>query len=143
MLRYVISMTDTSSNISDTASGIASDTASDTASQATPSIFEKIIAREIPSDIVYEDEHYIAIKDIAPRAPVHLLVIPKERSQRLDEIQDTEAMGRLWLVATKIAREHASDYRLVVNCGEGGGQVVFHTHIHILAGWENGPTSDV
>ena len=63
-------------------------------------------------------------------------------TERLDEITDAAELGRLWLTATKVAREHADDYRLVVNCGEGGGQVVFHTHIHILAGWQNGPESD-
>ena len=105
-------------------------------------LFERIIAREIPSQIVYEDENYIAIKDIAPKAPIHLLVIPKRVTKRVDEITDPAEMGRLWLKATEIAREQAPDYRLVVNCGAGGGQMVFHTHIHILAGWEGGPDND-
>jgi histidine triad (HIT) family protein len=110
---------------------------------ASPTLFERIIAREIPSDIVYEDDGYIAIRDIAPKAPIHLLVIPKRVSARLDEITDAGEMGRLWLTAVKVARQHADDYRLLVNSGEKGGQVVFHTHIHILAGWEDGPESDV
>lgn len=110
---------------------------------APSSIFQKIIDRQIPSEIVYEDDDYIAIKDINPRAPIHLLVIPKKLSQRLDEIEDAAEMGRLWLTASKVARQNAADYRLVVNCGKGGGQVVFHTHIHILAGWKNGPEADV
>ncbi|QFP76655.1 histidine triad nucleotide-binding protein [Deinococcus sp. AJ005] len=109
---------------------------------ASPTLFTRIIAREIPSDIVYEDENYIAIRDIAPKAPIHLLVIPKKVSARLDEITDAQEMGHLWLTAVKVARQHAADYRLLVNSGEKGGQVVFHTHIHILAGWENGPDSD-
>lgn len=109
---------------------------------ASPTLFERIIAREIPADIVYEDEHYIAIRDIAPKAPVHLLVIPKRVSARLDEISDADEMGRLWLTAVKVARQHAEDYRLLVNSGAKGGQVVFHTHIHILAGWEHGPEGD-
>ena len=109
---------------------------------ASPTLFERIIARDIPSDIVYEDDDYIAIRDIAPKAPIHLLVIPKRVSARLDEITDAAEMGRLWLTAVKVARQHAADYRLLVNSGEGGGQVVFHTHIHILAGWEHGPDSD-
>ena len=109
---------------------------------SSPTLFERIIAREIPSEIVYEDEHYICIKDIAPKAPIHLLVIAKKVSARVDEITDPNEMGQLWLTATKIARQQAPDYRLLVNCGEGGGQVVFHTHIHILAGWEGGPDSD-
>lgn len=107
-----------------------------------PTLFERIIAREIPSEIVYEDDAYIAIKDIAPKAPIHLLVIPKKVSARVDEITDAQDMGELWLTAVKVARQHAEDYRLVVNCGPGGGQVIFHTHIHILAGWEGGPDRD-
>ncbi|GGM00438.1 histidine triad nucleotide-binding protein [Deinococcus aerophilus] len=110
---------------------------------ASPTLFERIITREIPSDIVYEDDGYIAIRDIAPKAPIHLLVIPKRVSARLDEITDAGEMGRLWLTAVKVARQHADDYRLLVNSGKKGGQVVFHTHIHILAGWEHGPESDV
>lgn len=109
---------------------------------ASPTLFERIIAREIPSQIVFEDEHYIAIRDIAPKAPIHLLVIPKKVSERVDEITDAAEMGELWLTATRVARQHAQDYRLVVNCGPGGGQMVFHTHVHILAGWENGPDND-
>ena len=104
-------------------------------------LFERIIAREIPAEIVYEDDAYIAIRDIAPKAPIHLLVIPKRVTTRVDEITDPLEMGRLWLKATELAREQAPDYRLVVNCGAGSGQMVFHTHIHILAGWEGGPDS--
>lgn len=110
---------------------------------ASLTLFDRIIAREIPSDIVYEDDGYIAIRDIAPKAPIHLLVIPKKFSARLDGITDAGEMGQLWLTAVKVAGQHAGDYRLLVNSGEKGGQVVFHTHIHILAGWENGPESDV
>lgn len=108
----------------------------------TPTLFERIIAREIPSEIVYEDDAYIAIRDIAPKAPIHLLVIPKKVSARVDEITDPVEMGELWLTAVKVAQQHAQDYRLLVNCGQDGGQVVFHTHIHVLAGWEHGPDSD-
>ena len=109
---------------------------------SSPTLFERIIARELPSEIVYEDDQYICIKDIAPKAPIHLLVIPKKVTTRVDEITDEGEMGRLWLKATQIARQHAPDYRLVANCGKGGGQMVFHTHIHILAGWEGGPSDD-
>ncbi|SMB90725.1 histidine triad nucleotide-binding protein [Deinococcus hopiensis] len=109
---------------------------------AGPTLFERIIAREIPAAVVYEDDRFIAIRDIAPKAPIHLLVIPKKVTARVDEIEDAEEMGQLWLTAVKVARQHAADYRLAVNCGPGGGQVVFHTHIHVLAGWENGPDSD-
>ncbi|MBZ9749458.1 histidine triad nucleotide-binding protein [Deinococcus sp. HMF7604] len=107
-----------------------------------PTLFERIIARALPSEIVYEDERYIAIRDIAPKAPIHLLVIPKKVTARLDDITDTAELGDLWQTAIKVARQHAQDYRLVVNCGEGGGQVVFHTHIHVLAGWDGAPESD-
>ncbi|PTA69595.1 histidine triad nucleotide-binding protein [Deinococcus arcticus] len=109
---------------------------------AETTLFQRIIARELPSEIVYEDHGYIAIRDIAPRAPIHLLVIPKKVSARLDELTDPAEMGELWLTAVKVARMHAADYRLVVNCGAGGGQVVFHTHIHVLAGWPDGPEGD-
>ncbi len=105
-------------------------------------LFERIIAREIPSSIVYEDDQYIAIKDIAPKAPIHLLVIPKKVSARMDEITDPNELASLWLTAVKVAQQQAKDYRLLVNSGAGGGQVIFHTHIHILAGWENGPDTD-
>lgn len=105
---------------------------------AEPTLFERIIARQIPAQIVYEDDDYIAIKDIAPKAPIHWLVIPKKFSARVDEITDAHEMGRLWLMATQIARQELTDYRLVVNAGKGGGQEVFHTHIHILGGWNGG-----
>ncbi|MFC5847791.1 histidine triad nucleotide-binding protein [Deinococcus petrolearius] len=108
-----------------------------------PTLFERIIRRELPSDVVYEDEDYIAIRDIAPKAPIHLLVIPKRVTTRVDEITDPAEMGRLWLKATEVARQQAPDYRLVANCGPGGGQMVFHTHIHILAGWDGGPEGDL
>ena len=102
-------------------------------------IFERIIDREIPSDIVYEDDGYIAIRDITPKAPIHVLVIPKQFSARLDEIGDETELGRLFATANRVAASLAPDYRLVVNVGKGGGQEVFHTHVHILAGWDGGP----
>ena len=99
-------------------------------------IFEKIIAREIPSIIVFENDSYIAFKDINPKAPVHVLVVPKKVSSRLDELPALE-MGELFFTASKVAREslNLTDYRLAVNVGEGAGQIVFHTHVHILGGW--------
>ena len=101
-------------------------------------LFERIVAREIPAQIVYEDADYIAIRDIAPKAPVHLLVIPKVVSKRIDEIESEAEMGRLMLTAVRVARSQLADYRLIVNVGHGGGQEVFHTHVHILGGWEGG-----
>ena len=105
---------------------------------AEATLFQRIIAREIPADIVYEDAEFIAIRDIAPRAPVHLLVIPKRPSARLDEIVDEGELGRLLLTANRVAHEFLTDYRLIVNVGPGGGQEVFHTHVHVLGGWTGG-----
>jgi histidine triad (HIT) family protein len=100
-------------------------------------IFEKIIAREIPSTIVFENEEYIAFKDIAPRAPVHVLCVPKKVSSRLDEIADPLELGRLFATANHVAKTSLGleDYRVVVNVGANAGQMVFHTHVHIMGGW--------
>jgi histidine triad (HIT) family protein len=102
-------------------------------------IFEKIITRQIPSSIVFEDEDFIAFKDIAPRAPVHVLVVPKKVSSRLDEIADPLELGRLFATANSVAKVTLglNDYRVVVNVGAGAGQVVFHTHVHIMGGWQD------
>lgn len=102
-------------------------------------IFQRIMDREIPSSIVFENEGYIAIKDINPQAPVHFLVIPKAFSTRLDEITDPLELGKLYAVAVQVARAHLTDYMLVTNVGAGAGQTVFHTHIHILGGWDTPP----
>lgn len=108
---------------------------------AEKSIFQKIIGGEIPATKVYEDDNFIAIKDIAPKAPVHLLVIPKTLSARLDEmldVQGSDDVGALFGAAVRVAREQGlRDYRLVVNVGPGAGQEVFHTHVHILGGWDH------
>jgi histidine triad (HIT) family protein len=102
-------------------------------------IFEKIIAREIPSTIVFEDDHFIAFKDINPKAPVHVLCVPKKVSSRLDEIGDAIELGQLFQTAIRVARESLKlhDYRLAVNVGADAGQIVFHTHVHILGGWKH------
>jgi histidine triad (HIT) family protein len=102
-------------------------------------IFEKIIAREIPSTIVFEDDHFIAFKDISPKAPVHVLCVPKKVSSRLDEIGDALELGALFQTAMRVARDalQLHDYRLAVNVGADAGQIVFHTHVHILGGWKN------
>ena len=103
-------------------------------------IFEKIIARELPSTIVFEDSDFIAFKDINPRAPVHVLCVPKKVSSRLDEITDPLELGALMAVSIRVARDALglSDYRLAVNVGAGAGQIVFHTHVHIMGGWLDG-----
>ena len=102
-------------------------------------LFDKIINREIPADIVYEDEHVLAFRDIAPQAPVHVLVIPKRRIVNIisAEPDDREILGRLLLAAGEVARLEglAEDgYRLVINNGEHGGQSVYHIHVHVLGG---------
>jgi histidine triad (HIT) family protein len=104
----------------------------------TDTIFTKIINKQIPADIVYEDELCLAIKDINPQAPVHLLLIPKQPIAMLSTAkpEDQALLGHLLLAAGKIARELKVDgaFRVVINNGEDGGQAVFHVHIHILAG---------
>lgn len=101
-------------------------------------LFERIIAREIPADIVYEDERCIAFRDINPQAPLHVLVCPKQPLPKVGDAvaTDAELLGHLLLQAAAIAaREgHAEAFRLVVNNGAGAGQTVFHLHVHLLAG---------
>ncbi len=101
-------------------------------------VFGKIIRREIPAQIVYEDERAIAFKDIAPQAPVHILVVPKEPIPGIAQAKpEHEALlGHLLLTAQRVAAEAGLNkgYRLVINEGEDGGQTVFHLHIHILGG---------
>ena len=100
-------------------------------------IFLKIINKEIPADIIFEDEYTIAFNDISPQAPVHILVIPKKEIKKLSESEETdkELLGHLMITAKKIAIDlKLNDYRLVVNNGAEAGQTVFHLHIHILAG---------
>jgi histidine triad (HIT) family protein len=102
-------------------------------------IFTKIMNREIPADIVYEDDISLAFKDINPQAPVHLLIIPKKEIATINDMEegDRELFGHLYWVAAKLAKEMGfSDdgYRTVMNCGENSGQTVFHIHLHLLAG---------
>jgi histidine triad (HIT) family protein len=101
-------------------------------------IFSKIIRREIPARIEHEDELCLAFHDVAPQAPVHLLVIPKRPIPSLAEIgpDDAPLLGHLVVVANDLARRIGLDrgYRLVVNCGEDGGQTVHHLHVHLLGG---------
>lgn len=105
---------------------------------ASPSIFTKIIDREIPADIVFEDDRVIAIRDINPQAPVHLLVIPKSPEfENVAQLADAspELLAHVVGVAKKLADEHADgQFRLVFNTGENAGQTVFHVHGHVLAG---------
>jgi histidine triad (HIT) family protein len=101
------------------------------------SIFTKIIDKKIPAKIAYEDEKYLAIHDINPQAPVHLLLIPKRVIATLNDLQpaDAELVGGLFLLAKQlISQMGQKDYRTVINCGEQAGQSVFHIHLHVLAG---------
>ena len=105
----------------------------------TETIFDKIISREIPSDIIYEDEKYLAFSDINPQAPVHILIIPKKRIPTINDLEksDAKTIGEMVLIAKKIAKNKQIDkdgYRLVFNCNNHGGQSVFHIHLHLLGG---------
>jgi histidine triad (HIT) family protein len=102
-------------------------------------LFSKIIRREIPADIVFEDEHVLAFRDINPQAPVHVLFIPKQAVATLDDLtpDQAELVGRLLLAAAAYARREGfaeAGYRTVFNCNRDGGQTVFHLHLHLLAG---------
>jgi histidine triad (HIT) family protein len=100
-------------------------------------IFTRIIRREIPATIVYEDEQFLAFRDIAPQAPVHVLVIPKVPIRSLAEATDAGQLGGLLLVAAQVARQEgieSSGYRVVLNTNGDGGQTVFHLHAHVLGG---------
>ncbi len=107
-------------------------------SQSTETIFSKIIRREIPADIVYEDDLAIAFKDITPKAPIHILVIPKEPIAQLSHVEARHhaLMGHLLLTAKRVAEQVGLDngYRVVINNGSDGGQTVSHLHLHILGG---------
>ena len=103
-------------------------------------IFQKIIDKELAADIVYEDDSCLAFKDINPVAPIHILVIPKKRIEKISDsnTEDRELLGHLFLVVGKIARDLCIEeaFRLVVNNGAGAQQTVFHLHIHLIAGRE-------
>ena len=107
-------------------------------SASEPTIFERIVAREIPADIVFENDNVIAFKDIAPKAPVHLLVVPKTaRYTNVAELAEGAPylLAEVVTTAADLAAEHANgEYRLVFNSGESAGQTVFHVHAHVLAG---------
>ena len=102
------------------------------------SVFTRIMAGELPADLVYEDEQCLVINDIYPQAPVHMLVIPRKPLVSLAdaEAEDAPLLGHLLLVASKVAREAgiADGFRLIANNGRGAGQTVFHLHFHVLGG---------
>jgi histidine triad (HIT) family protein len=101
-------------------------------------LFLKIIERKIPAQIVYEDEHCLAFRDINPQAPTHVLIIPRKVIPTHDDVTeaDLDLLGRMHLAAAKLAKQFGLNqgYRLVINCREGAGQTVPHLHMHLLGG---------
>lgn len=102
-------------------------------------LFDKIIRREIPADIVFEDDRCLAFKDINPQAPVHLLLIPKKQIPTINDLEpeDGPLVGHLFVVAKQLAAEQGfaeEGYRVVMNCNASAGQSVYHIHLHLLAG---------
>tara|TARA_B100000073_G_C23719113_1_gene566996 strand:+ start:1809 stop:2162 length:354 start_codon:yes stop_codon:yes gene_type:complete len=102
-------------------------------------IFTKIINKEIPADILFEDDDVLAFRDINPQAPIHFLVIPKKEIKTLNDIEenDKDLIGKLFIIAKQLAKsEGISDngYRTIFNCNEHGAQTVYHIHLHVLGG---------
>ena len=111
---------------------------------AVETIFSKIIRREIPSDIVYQDELVTAFRDIHPQAPTHILIVPNKLIPTVNEVtpEDEVTLGRLFTVAAKIAKQEGiaeNGYRLLLNCGPDSGMEVAHLHMHLLGGRKLGP----
>jgi histidine triad (HIT) family protein len=111
---------------------------------AEETIFSKIIRKEIPADVVYQDDLVTAFRDINPRAPSHILIIPNKLIPTVNEIEDEDEalMGRMFIVARKLAKAEGIDedgYRLIVNCNSHGGQEVYHIHMHLVGGRPLGP----
>ena len=105
-------------------------------------IFQKIIERQIPAEILYEDEHCLAFRDVNPQAPTHVLIVPRKVIATHDAVTeaDTELLGRMHIVAAKLAKQLGlhDGYRLVMNCRERAGQTVPHLHLHLLGGRDFG-----
>jgi histidine triad (HIT) family protein len=111
---------------------------------AMPTLFERIIARELPADIVHQDERVTAFRDIHPRAPVHILIVPNKPIPTANDIADSDAalVGYMFTVARDLAKREgiaADGYRLIINCNQHGGQEVYHLHVHLLGGKPLGP----
>ena len=109
-----------------------------------PTLFEKIIAGDLPATVVFKDERLIAFEDIRPAAPVHILIVPNKPIPTANDIADEDEVliGHMVLVARRIARERGiadSGYRLIINCNSDGGQEVYHLHLHLLGGRPRGP----
>jgi histidine triad (HIT) family protein len=109
-----------------------------------PTIFEKIVAGEIPASIVHQDERVTAFRDISPQAPVHVLIIPNKPIPTVNDVTEADeaVLGHMFIVARDIAEREGiaeNGFRLIVNCNQHGGQVVFHLHMHLLGGKALGP----
>ena len=109
-----------------------------------PTLFERIVARELPADIIYQDDEITAFRDIHAKAPVHILIVPNKPIPTANDITDADAplIGRLFVVARDLARRQgiAEDgYRLLINCNAHGGQEVYHLHLHLIGGAPLGP----
>ncbi len=107
-------------------------------------IFTKIIQKEIPADIVYQDDHVTAFRDINPQAPVHILIVPNKEIPTVNDIEasDEALVGKMFTAAKKIAADEGvaeNGYRLLINCNRDGGQEVFHLHMHLFGGRPLGP----
>ena len=103
----------------------------------TDCLFCKMVAKEIQPDIVYEDEQVLAFRDISPKAPTHILVVPKQHIATLNDLQDKQLAGHLLQTVTQIAESEGiaeTGYRTVINCNNAGGQEVYHLHLHLLGG---------
>ncbi len=107
-------------------------------------IFSKIVRKEVPADIVYQDDQVTAFRDINPLAPTHILIVPNNLIPTADDVtpEDEPLLGHMFVVATQIARDEGvaeSGYRLLVNCRDHGGQEVYHLHMHLFGGRPLGP----
>ncbi len=104
-------------------------------------LFCKIVNKEIPSEFLYEDDSFIVFRDINPQAPVHLLIVPKKHIRSINDLkdQDLTIMSDIFIVAKKMAKDQGVDksgYKLVFNVEKGGGQEIFHIHLHLIGGWK-------
>lgn len=110
---------------------------------AEDTLFSKIVRKEIPADILYQDELVTAFRDINPQAPTHILIVPNKPIPTAADVSEADepALGRLFTVARRLAEQEGLEqgYRLVVNCKEHGGQEVFHLHMHLFGGEALGP----
>jgi len=111
---------------------------------AEETIFSKIIRKEIPSDIVYQDDDITAFRDVNPQAPTHILIVPNKVIPTVNDAtpEDEAVIGRMFTTAARLAAQEGIDsdgYRLIVNCREHGGQEVYHLHLHLLGGRKLGP----